>query len=659
MATATLTLGSQNRWLADGTTTDWNFNFAGGYISTDHVFAYSMSTDTIPVRHDYVVTSGSFVSQYVLRITPAVPNGHTLVVYRDSRNNGLPLADFVDGGGINETDLDAIARQAIFVNQETLDSATTQFQTSQPELFDQFAQATLDQVNATVDPIVSGLAAEVAARTTFQTDISSAAAGNGAAKVGFDWALIPAAVDKVDWGLYTSRTWVNVLRYIPINLWSGIAAGTSTTDVAAYISTAFSTLKATARGGTLFFPPGVYLVSSCALQWNTTGSSVSISFKGSGQKATVFKKFGTSTSPVFDFTVPSLGNGVFASFEDFSVVGISTCNGINMTLFARYQTKNLGISLCNTGLLETGCLIANHYDPHWANNITGYKCVVGSGGVYPNLKQFFGGAVFQNSSWGFDFNDGDSIFVYGTDIELNGTAGVLTTGGVVLRSTLGVSGGNASVAFNGAWFEANNGNGLLIESATGLAVALRDTKHVNNEANNEITCGAIRSLIIDNAQANAFGDTFTIGAVQSLVITGGSVWTLTNSAVSWELHGVTIGGSLVKYRVGGSGLGTYNQNAERHNSATGNVSVPHATATTLYTVAGATPRMLNVFACLGGSGVNYTVNGRFAWDGANLIRMSGDNALNHTLTASGANIQSTQTSGLTQSVFFALDAIGT
>ena len=205
MATATLTLGSQNRWLADGTTTDWNFNFAGGYISTDHVFAYSMSNDTIPVRHDYVVTSGSFVSQYVLRITPAVPNGHTIVIYRDSRNNGLPLADFVDGGGINETDLDAIARQAIFVNQETLDSATTQFQTSQPALFDQFAQATLDQVDTVVGPVVSGLAAEVAARTAFQNDLASNATGLGASWVGLD--SFGTVADLAVW----SRKWVNPL----------------------------------------------------------------------------------------------------------------------------------------------------------------------------------------------------------------------------------------------------------------------------------------------------------------------------------------------------------------------------------------------------------------------------------------------------------------
>ena len=153
MATATLTLGSQNRWLADGSTTIWNFNFIGGYISTATVFAYSMSTDTVPIRSDYVVTQDMFVTPFSLRISPAVPNGHTVVLYRDSRNGGIPFADFVDGGGITEQSLDLTAKQAIFVNQETLDSATTQFQTSQPALFDQFAVAANASMDAKFDTI--------------------------------------------------------------------------------------------------------------------------------------------------------------------------------------------------------------------------------------------------------------------------------------------------------------------------------------------------------------------------------------------------------------------------------------------------------------------------------------------------------------------------
>jgi len=306
MATATLTLGSQNRWLADGTTTDWNFNFSGGYISTDHVFAYSMSNDTIPVRHDYVVTSGSFVSQYVLRITPAVPNGHTVVIYRDSRNNGLPLADFVDGGGINETDLDAIARQSIFVNQETLDSATTQFQTSQPALFDQFAQATLDQVDAVVGPVVSGLAAEVAARTTFQSDIASTAAGKGAALVGSNDAG----------GYYSATTVEGALQEIAKNnddhgglLTYGTQAGATAALTAA--ATALSS------GGTVYLKGGTWTLPTA---FSTAVQRFSI--VGQGKNVTTF-----AFAPGAAATALKFNNGGGGGYNENSVKYIGFSGG--------------------------------------------------------------------------------------------------------------------------------------------------------------------------------------------------------------------------------------------------------------------------------------------------------------------------------------------
>ena len=207
MATATLTLGSQNRWLADGSTTDWNFNFSGGYISTDHVFAYSLSNGATPIRNDYVITGASFVSQFVLRISPAVPSGHTLVIFRDSRNNGLPLADFVDGGGISETDLDAIARQSIFVNQETLDSATTQYQTSQPELFEQLSSATLAEVNAKLDLLLARLA--------------SVAAGEGISLSGVNNTL----------GYFTATTGQGVLEELAFRMLTRTALNVRDYDV--------------------------------------------------------------------------------------------------------------------------------------------------------------------------------------------------------------------------------------------------------------------------------------------------------------------------------------------------------------------------------------------------------------------------------------------
>jgi len=117
MATATLTLGSQNRWLADGSTTIWNFNFVGGYLASDTVLAYSFLTDEA-VRIDHTL---EFISAFQVRITPAVADGRTLVIYRDSSNGGLPRADFTDGGGITESNLDLMAKQSVFVSEEVRD----------------------------------------------------------------------------------------------------------------------------------------------------------------------------------------------------------------------------------------------------------------------------------------------------------------------------------------------------------------------------------------------------------------------------------------------------------------------------------------------------------------------------------------------------------
>ncbi|MCK8387222.1 hypothetical protein, partial [Erwinia amylovora] len=79
---------------------------------------------------------------------------------------------------------------------------------------------------------------------------------------------------------------------------------------------------------------------------------------------------------------------------------------------------------------------------------------------------------------------------------------------------------------------------------------------------------------------------------------------------------------------------------------------------TLITASGATPRLYEVVACLGGEGANYTATGRFVWDNVNLVRTGGDNAANMTLTASGANIQATQTSGISKTIFYAVNITG-
>lgn len=121
MATQTLALNSVVRWEADGSTTDWNFSFAGGYIAKGHVKAYyTVGEVKVPLS----VTDAMFVSAGVLRIDPAVPDGAVLTVYRDTPKN-LPLVEFQDGTALTEPALDLMARQAVFIAAEYTDAALT------------------------------------------------------------------------------------------------------------------------------------------------------------------------------------------------------------------------------------------------------------------------------------------------------------------------------------------------------------------------------------------------------------------------------------------------------------------------------------------------------------------------------------------------------
>lgn len=59
-----------------------------------------------------------------------------------------------------------------------------------------------------------------------------------AANAAFEWAALPAAINRADWGIQTAATGVNVLRYIPPSEWPAIFAGTSNYDATADIQAA-------------------------------------------------------------------------------------------------------------------------------------------------------------------------------------------------------------------------------------------------------------------------------------------------------------------------------------------------------------------------------------------------------------------------------------
>lgn len=110
---------SQTEYLTDGVTTVWNFSFSGGYLLPAHVKAYVEDAGTF-VRTAITVTTGMLIGTFQLQITPALPVGGKLVIYRDTPKE-LPLVDFSDGSGFTEVSLDTSAKQAVFIGAEAFD----------------------------------------------------------------------------------------------------------------------------------------------------------------------------------------------------------------------------------------------------------------------------------------------------------------------------------------------------------------------------------------------------------------------------------------------------------------------------------------------------------------------------------------------------------
>lgn len=113
---------SQTSYMADGVNTVWNFSFSGGYLDKSHVKARYL--DSASVLQSIAVTSGMFTGPYQLTISPAVPAGRELTIYRDTPKN-MPLVDFADKAVLTEASLDLNAKQAVFVAAESSDLLVT------------------------------------------------------------------------------------------------------------------------------------------------------------------------------------------------------------------------------------------------------------------------------------------------------------------------------------------------------------------------------------------------------------------------------------------------------------------------------------------------------------------------------------------------------
>lgn len=110
---------SRTVYTTDGTTVNWDFSFASGYLDAAHVKAQTKTTEGAITQ--IVVTPGMLIGEFQLQITPALAAGLELTIYRDTPKNA-PLVDFTDESGFSETALDTNAKQAVMVAAEAIDT---------------------------------------------------------------------------------------------------------------------------------------------------------------------------------------------------------------------------------------------------------------------------------------------------------------------------------------------------------------------------------------------------------------------------------------------------------------------------------------------------------------------------------------------------------
>lgn len=134
-------------YATNGTQTDWEINFAGGYISPADVQAYSVLPQDSGLATDRTVHTLTLVNPSTVRITPAVAGGRTLTIYRNTQKTES-LVNYADGSVITEDNLDLANKQATFNAAEFFD---------QLHEVEDTARLAYDVASALVDPDVTNL----------------------------------------------------------------------------------------------------------------------------------------------------------------------------------------------------------------------------------------------------------------------------------------------------------------------------------------------------------------------------------------------------------------------------------------------------------------------------------------------------------------------
>lgn len=397
------------------------------------------------------------------------------------------------------------------------------------------------------DVVATTVQAAIAELDSEKVSLSVLTDNSGSSLVGFEFAPIPSAINKIDWAIKSSQNGESILRWIAPSLWADIFGFTSASDVTAAFVTA------AARGVQIYVPDGLY---------NVTHSNIvcadGAEFSGSGTLKDLSTPTVTAGNPNFGFIRITKNNKISGlkfigqnnrlhavvgqsstakgTVENIRVTGLSTTHcGVFIT------EPEQGFTFNRTDEAYVSWIISGPVTPDMiAKNIVVSQCTMDGDPTYTPSA----GNTNSSQAHGIAFlfaEDCDSVNNHvsharfgnwsfgGTPVAGNGNS---VSGNACLNKNITFIGGSAKHVHSGHWMSRTE-NGVI------TGTACYDFKDVTLDFEGCIGCvasgnvtndigygGGVMAALFGNKDVNFIGNVCTIS--------GGASATMINSFIGNE-----------------------------------------------------------------------------------------------------------------------------
>lgn len=331
---------------------------------------------------------------------------------------------------------------------------------------------------------------------------------------------------------------VDLIREAPLNVMDerfGAVGGPGTTNDTAPIQEAWDLAYSSGGGGVLLPERNQFAIVQLAQRWD---ASTTVNLIGGGKKSTVLKKFGATTTPVIDFSADPAQLETYSDICDLSILGVGKVHhGIQFDANARLRLTNVDIRGCDRAINNLGGLVMVLTGVNLQGNNDGLvnRLSAQVGGPPPNIVVLSGCVIVGNTHRGIDHGRGSMLVLCdGTNVESNGTAADLTTGGLYVQSDITTDIGFGLVVIRDSWFEGNLGRAIQTLSGD---LHMDTVNLLSSEGGRVLVASGTRSVTMRNCHAPSTGDTVTVGGTfanfEDCVI-----HTLVCTATDWQRRNV-------------------------------------------------------------------------------------------------------------------------